>query len=177
MSQIVPSPGVQSTNARWPGILLLLGLIMVLVLIRDNGGPCACEHDPTHGTPLPSQTEASGGAPEAGTVPATPGVVEERSYENTCDGAQAYFDDLWDATDAHVELATPMFPDGIEFYIAYFRSSNPPPIVEEWADASLAFWVAMSDFDADQSHLEAIHAAEEDLEDACEDYPFTENWG
>jgi hypothetical protein len=114
-------------------------------------------------------------------TPATSGSTAvaggERIYEHTCDGAQAYFDDLWEVTNAYVERDT-TFREDFEFFLQYFRASNPPPIVEEWTDAHIALWAALSDFEADTSHLDAIDTAEEDLEDACEGYGFTEDfWG
>jgi hypothetical protein len=177
MTQEVPPLRVSSTDMRWFGrwlaralfILILFVLLGVLLAVWGPSGGCGCEHDHTQGTPPPVQTPMA---------KATPAAFAERSYENTCDGAQAYFDDLHEATRAHDELATPMFPDGIEFYLAYYRSSNPPPIVEEWTDANISFWAALSDFAADTSDLDPIHAAEKELEDLCEDHEFVEDfWG
>ncbi|MDQ3539255.1 MAG: hypothetical protein M3440_01075 [Chloroflexota bacterium] len=105
------------------------------------------------------------------TPKATAGAVEERSYENTCDGAQAYFDDWHEATDAYFERDR-TWSETWEFSLAYYRASNPPPIVGEWTDANIAFWAALSDhfyLDPDPlSHGDAIHDAEEELEDVCE---------
>jgi len=114
------------------------------------------------------------------TPAATPDAAGERSYENTCDGAQAWFDDLHDGTDAYVESGT-SFSDDIEFFLDYFRNSNPPPILEAWTDAQVVLWANFSDFDGEtdyMSMLEAIEDAEEDLEDLCEDHDFVEDfWG
>jgi hypothetical protein len=119
--------------------------------------------------------------PAGGQTPVATGLpVEQRSYENTCDGAQAYFDDLWDATNVYVERDTTLMED-IDYFLAYFRASNPPPIVEEWRDAQVSFWAAMSDFDIytdSTSLLDAIDHAEEELEDLCGDHDFVEEfWG
>jgi hypothetical protein len=158
--------------------------MMLLPLILNNGGLCGCEHDAARGTPLPGQIVTPGIAPEAGIVMATAAAVEERSYENACDGAQAYFDDLHEATTAFAEHDPgPSWSENLTFFLEYFRASNPPPILEEWTDANITFWAALSDYDAESTdllyeHLDAIHAAEEELEDACEDYEFTEDfWG
>ena len=108
---------------------------------------------------------ASGQTPMATAV-----AVEERSYENTCDGAQAYFDDWHEAAAAHEERNT-TWSENIEFILEYFRASNPPPIVEEWTDVNIAIWAALSDFDLDTDFsplLDAKEDAEEELEDMCE---------
>lgn len=163
-------------------ILLLSVLLMMLPLILNNGGLCGCEHDAAHGTPLAGQIVAPGTAPEAGIVMATAAAVEERSYENTCDGAQAYFDDLHKATIAFAEHDS-SWSENLTFFLEYFRASNPPPILEEWTDANISFWAALSDYDAESTdllyeHLDAKDAAEDELEDACEGYEFTVDfWG
>jgi hypothetical protein len=103
------------------------------------------------------------------------------SCENSCDGAQAYFDDLWEVTRAHPELDASV-NDAIDFFLAYFQNSNPPPILEEWVDAQAALWGVLSDDYSPhtdyQAILDAIDDAEDKLEDECGDYPFSENfWG
>jgi hypothetical protein len=102
------------------------------------------------------------------------------NYENTCDGAQAYFDDLHEVSRVRNELDLSMAEENA-FYLAYFQNSNPPPILEEWVDASAALFGAFTDFTSYTDFtalLDAIYDAEEELEDVCEDYPFTESfWG
>jgi hypothetical protein len=106
----------------------------------------------------------------AQTPMATAGATEERSYENTCDGAQAYFNDWHEAADVYgADGGTRS--EVWKFPLAYFRASNPPPIVEEWTEANIVFWAAMSDFDLYMDWmplLDAIDDASEELEDACE---------
>jgi hypothetical protein len=117
--------------------------------------------------------------PAGGQTPVATGLpVEERSYENTCDGAQAYFDDFWERILTYDELDA-SFSDDMEFYLATYRNSNPPPIVEEWRDAQVSFWAALSDFDMytdSRSLLDAIDHAEEELEDLCGDHDFTDGF-
>ena len=125
---------------------------------------------------------ATAGSASGQTPMASPSSVAQRSYENTCAGAQAYFDDLWAVTNAYNERETTVWED-IEFFLAYFRASNPPPILEEWTDANIAIWALLTDVDFESAHLlqeynDAKDAAEEELEDICDGYEFTERfWG
>jgi hypothetical protein len=111
---------------------------------------------------------------------ASPVAVPAGSYENTCDGAQPYVDDLDKATTAHVER-TGTWAGMWEFYLAYYRATNPPPILEEWTDAQIGFWAALTDLAASpflpSERLEAVNAAEEELKDTCEGYDFIERFG
>lgn len=121
---------------------------------------------------------ASMGSAAGQTPVATPAAA--RSYENTCDGAQAWFDDLHEATDGDDDPGTPIAEMAVSF-LDYFRNSNPPPILAAWIDAEVTFWANISDFDPEMDYmslLDAIEDAEEDLADLCEDHDFTENfWG
>jgi hypothetical protein len=178
MVKAVLSPGVRSTAARWfrsrlVGVLPILFFCVFLVALHgvwlsEPPGMCACEHNPAYGTPPPGRTPV-----------ATSVAVPERSYENTCDGAQAYVNDLDEATNAHFARRE-TWTGTWEFFLEYYRASNPPPILEEWTDANIAVWAAASDIAASPHFYfksrEAIDEAEEELEDACEDYQFTEQF-
>jgi hypothetical protein len=61
---------------------------------------------------------------------ASPAAVMWPIYENTRDGAQAYFDDLHEVSRVRNELEL-SFVEENAFYLAYFQDSNPPPILEE----------------------------------------------